>query len=55
VRVGDEWVVRQGLSKGDRVVVDGTQKLEPGILVQTQPVGASDIAVGVTGPLRNGS
>jgi membrane fusion protein, multidrug efflux system len=33
-RVGDDWVVDSGLNPGDRVVVEGTAKLKPGIPVQ---------------------
>lgn len=30
---GNEWVVESGLSSGERVVVDGGQKLQPGAKV----------------------
>jgi membrane fusion protein, multidrug efflux system len=33
-RVGNDWVVDSGLSPGDRVVVEGVDKLKPGIPVQ---------------------
>ena len=35
--VGGTWIVRQGLTAGDRVVVDGLQKIRPGMNVQTAP------------------
>jgi membrane fusion protein (multidrug efflux system) len=31
--IGDKWVVTQGLSEGDRLVVGGTQKAQPGMQV----------------------
>ena len=54
-RLGDEWIVQSGLAPGDRVVVAGTQKLQPGITVQLQPLGASDVAAGKAAAARNGS
>src|SRR5262249_12505961 len=36
-RVGEMWVVRQGLKPGDRVIVEGLQKAQPGSVVSPQP------------------
>ena len=36
-RVGDQWVINQGLNAGDRVVVEGTLKVRPGQPVNAQP------------------
>jgi membrane fusion protein (multidrug efflux system) len=36
-RVGDRWIVNQGLKPGDRVVVEGTMKIRPGAPVTPQP------------------
>jgi len=33
--VGDNWIIKSGLSKGDIVVVDGTIKIQPGVQVKT--------------------
>lgn len=33
--VGDQWLVRSGLAAGDRVVVEGLQKIRPGAQVTT--------------------
>ncbi|MEN1926660.1 efflux RND transporter periplasmic adaptor subunit [Luteimonas sp. MJ293] len=33
--VGDQWLVEEGLAAGDRVIVEGLQKIQPGIPVQT--------------------
>lgn len=35
--VGSNWVVRSGLQAGDRVIVDGLQKVRPGIVVKAVP------------------
>jgi membrane fusion protein (multidrug efflux system) len=36
-RVGDDWLVLQGLKPGDKVVVEGVQKIGPGSPVQATP------------------
>ena len=54
-RIGGEWVVRQGLAPGERVVVDGTQKLLPGTVVRSQPLATSDVASGAAATPGNGS
>ena len=36
--VGNRWLVSQGLKAGERVVVEGVQKVRPGDVVQTQAV-----------------
>jgi membrane fusion protein (multidrug efflux system) len=36
-RIGDEWVVDQGLKPGDRVIVEGQLKVRPGAVVQPMP------------------
>ncbi|MEI6415909.1 MAG: efflux RND transporter periplasmic adaptor subunit [Pseudomonadota bacterium] len=38
---GDQWIINAGLTTGDRVVVDGAVRLQPGAKVQIQPVTAS--------------
>lgn len=35
---GDKWVVTEGLRAGDRVIVEGLQKVRPGVQVQAQPL-----------------
>jgi membrane fusion protein (multidrug efflux system) len=37
--VGDSWVVTAGLEDGDRVVVEGTGRLTPGVTVRPVPAG----------------
>jgi membrane fusion protein (multidrug efflux system) len=38
---GDKWVVTSGLKAGDRVIVDGLQKVGPGMVVSAVPVEAA--------------
>jgi len=35
--IGDQWLVSSGLQAGDRVVVEGVQKIRPGAEVKTVP------------------
>jgi membrane fusion protein (multidrug efflux system) len=32
--IGDQWLVEEGLSAGDRLIVEGVQKVQPGMKVQ---------------------
>jgi membrane fusion protein (multidrug efflux system) len=48
---GDQWMIDQGLAPGDRVVVDGIQKVFPGMKVR--PVAAVD-STGKPGPTGAG-
>ena len=45
VKVGEQngasWIITDGLSAGDRVVVEGTQKVKEGTLVNPQPFNAA--------------
>ncbi len=34
---GDQWIITSGLTSGDRVVIDGAVRLQPGAPVQIQP------------------
>jgi membrane fusion protein (multidrug efflux system) len=43
-RVGNSWIVQQGLQAGDRVIVEGQQKVRPGSKVQPQPYRAPESA-----------
>ena len=40
-RVGSNWIVEKGLQPGDRVIVEGQQKVRPGSLVQPQKARAN--------------
>jgi membrane fusion protein (multidrug efflux system) len=37
--VGDNWLVREGLKAGDRVILEGLQKARPGTAVKAVPLG----------------
>ena len=37
--VGDKWLVEDGLAAGDRVIVEGLQKIRPGAAVQATEAG----------------
>ena len=39
--VGDRWLVDAGLAAGDRVIVEGLQKVQPGALVQATEASAA--------------
>lgn len=41
---GDAWVVLEGLKDGERVIVEGLQKIRPGALVQPKELSASQTA-----------
>jgi len=43
--VGNAWLVSEGLVAGDRVIVDGLQKVHPGAAVKAVPAGAPDADV----------
>ena len=36
-RVGSEWIIADGLKRGERVVAEGVQKVRPGIQVKSKP------------------
>lgn len=38
--IGDKWLVTAGLNPGDRVIVEGGQKVKPGMLVKAVPLDA---------------
>lgn len=44
--LGDKWVVGEGLAAGDRVIVEGLQRVRPGAQVQAQEAGAAPPAPG---------
>ena len=39
--LGDKWVVTDGIAAGDRIIVDGLQRIRPGATVQPQEAGAA--------------
>jgi membrane fusion protein, multidrug efflux system len=45
--IGDQWLVEDGLAAGDRVIVEGLQKIRPGAPVQATEAGAAPAAANV--------
>jgi membrane fusion protein (multidrug efflux system) len=43
--IGDKWLVEAGLAVGDRVIVEGLQKIRPGATVQATEAGSAPPAV----------
>jgi membrane fusion protein (multidrug efflux system) len=39
--IGDQWLIEKGLQAGERVVVEGTQKVQPGMTVTPVEAGAA--------------
>ena len=46
---GANWLIEQGLAPGERVVVDGVQKIGPGAVVRPTPLAAVPAAAGPQG------
>ncbi len=44
--VGDQWVVEKGLSAGDRLIVEGLQKIAPGVQVEASEAPAAEAGAG---------
>ena len=45
-----QWIIERGLATGDRVIVDGIQKIAPGRPVKPVPLGAAAAAPAPAGP-----
>jgi len=52
--VGSSWLVESGLAAGDRVIVQGTQKVQPGMQVEAVEVTEPESATGGAGPSDGG-
>ncbi len=39
-RVGTNWIIADGLKRGERVVAEGVQKVRPGMQVNPKPFAA---------------
>ena len=42
--LGDNWVVTSGVKPGERIIVEGLQKVRPGVAVQAEDAGAAPAA-----------
>jgi membrane fusion protein (multidrug efflux system) len=52
-RVGSEWIIESGLSAGERVVVEGAQRVRPGTVVTPKPApAAADGEAGKSAPTK---
>lgn len=47
--IGDKWLVSDGLRPGDRLVVEGVQRLQPGAAVRAVPAGSPPAAAATAG------
>ena len=52
--VGDQWLVNDGLAAGDRVIVEGLQKVRPGVPVQATEAGSEPPAAAAAKPSQAG-
>jgi membrane fusion protein (multidrug efflux system) len=42
--LGENWVVSSGVKAGERIIVEGLQKVRPGVTVQAEEAGAAPVA-----------
>jgi membrane fusion protein, multidrug efflux system len=47
--VGNQWLIDDGLAAGDRVIVEGLQRVQPGMAVKAVESSGNDIAEGAAG------
>ena len=50
--IGDKWLVTSGLATGDRVIVEGLQKVRPGAAAKAVPFEATSKTAGMPAPVR---
>jgi membrane fusion protein (multidrug efflux system) len=48
-RIGSEWLIAEGLKPGEKVIAEGTQKVRPGMTVETRPFAPAAPATGAPG------
>jgi membrane fusion protein (multidrug efflux system) len=48
-RIGSDWLIAEGLKPGEKVVAEGTQKVRPGMTVETKPFVPATPAAGAPG------
>ena len=46
-RLGDQWVITEGIKAGERIVIDGLQKARPGMVVKAVAAPAAQVAPAV--------
>jgi len=47
--IGNQWLIDEGLAAGDRVIVEGLQKVQPGMTVKAVESSGNGIAEGAPG------
>ncbi len=53
--IGDKWLVTDGLKPGDKLIVEGLLKVQPGMAVRAVPAGSSNAPPAGGGPARSGA
>ena len=53
-RIGSDWLIAEGLKPGERVIAEGTQKVRPGMTVETKPFVPAAPATGTPGKAAPG-
>src|SRR5262249_45657984 len=48
-RIGTHWIIQEGLRPGQRVVVEGTQKVREGTMVNATNAAAEPVAAAISG------
>jgi len=52
-RIGSLWIIEKGLSPGERVIVEGIQKVKPGMVVNPKPAAEPATTPGAPAASRN--
>ena len=50
-RVGNVWVIESGVKRGEKVIVEGIQRVKPGVQVNAKPEKPQESAAGETKPM----
>jgi len=50
--IGDKWLIKDGLSAGDRVIIEGVQRIRSGIQVKAVPFGVQSAPAAIS-PVKN--
>ena len=49
-RLGEQWLIEEGLNVGDAVVVEGVQKARPGSIVKAAPLASAQAPAAPVAP-----
>ena len=50
-RVGNQWVIESGIKPGEKAIVEGIQRVKPGLQVNAKPEKPQETAAGETKPM----